>query len=568
MTMPDSPNNDGFDNLLDMIFSADMDFEQAFSMYNNLQEKNAIGSFEELGKVQLLNSQYTSNLPSSIDAGSHPQQDHHQKHQQQPASSRQYNPIHHDEFAHSRQQILNGGSIANQQQEQKVNFNLEQNQDVMDEDIDDYDQFFTHTESNAFERFLDNLANPNSSGDPLQFYNHQNSPSNPNNNNNNNNNNKKNSNISRELDLDFNFEMHTMKVPAHLRNKNSPNGGLLSPRHMLIQDHQQHPQFIEQQQQRERERELEREHQFRLPMSQLPMVPPPAQAIPPQNMIPRLESQYHPHQIPPQQQQQLATSINTQKLHPQSLPSPPTAGDYSHNHINVTLKRELTEAFAPSSSLDTKPIKTTNIKTTNAFKNSNIKSDTRATTSMTSANSAISSSSASTSASAGSKTLITPPTSGDESKKRQSDEEDEDEESDEENSTTLVKTESTCSNSSTSSTSSTLTPGADEPMKKRRRSSNKPLLSLEQKRLNHSFSEQKRRQLCKLAYQRCLEQIIDLEAFAKLPELNEAERKSKRARINKEGLPNLSKHGALMRISNEMELIIGLNNRLKNLLNL
>ncbi|ODV77210.1 uncharacterized protein CANTADRAFT_300825 [Suhomyces tanzawaensis NRRL Y-17324] len=102
-------------------------------------------------------------------------------------------------------------------------------------------------------------------------------------------------------------------------------------------------------------------------------------------------------------------------------------------------------------------------------------------------------------------------------------------------------------------------------IKKRRRSSLKPLLSLEQKRLNHSHSEQKRRQMCKLAYERCLRLIIDIEAFNKLPATvsDSVQRKSKRARVNKDGLPNLSKHNALIRISNEIELIKNKNDALK-----
>ena len=39
-------------DLLD-IFSNDMDFEQAYDMYNNLQEKNAMGSFEQLQKSSI-----------------------------------------------------------------------------------------------------------------------------------------------------------------------------------------------------------------------------------------------------------------------------------------------------------------------------------------------------------------------------------------------------------------------------------------------------------------------------------------------------------------------------------
>ena len=83
------------------------------------------------------------------------------------------------------------------------------------------------------------------------------------------------------------------------------------------------------------------------------------------------------------------------------------------------------------------------------------------------------------------------------------------------------------------------------------------------KKIKSFTFRKKRRQLCKLAYQRCLELIIDLDAFNKLPELNESERKSKRARINKDGLPNLSKHNALIRISNEMILIKTMNENLE-----
>ncbi|KAL6454837.1 hypothetical protein SBY92_004308 [Candida maltosa Xu316] len=334
-----------------------MDFEQAYNIYNNLQEKNVLGSFEQLQKVQMLNQQYTTN--------------------QQPPQQQQFP----DQFAYERAQILNNKLGATGLMNNAMNKNYEN-------DDDDFDQFFTNTESSALEKFLDNLANPVATGNPLQFYNHNkaNSPSD---------------------DIDFNFEMHTMKVPQHLK----------------------------------------------------------------------------------QRSQSLSTKLKQEDQE-------------QTNHL--ILKKELTEAF-------THP--------TNKFNNKK------------------------------SKQLITPPTSGDEMRKRSSDddlsddEKRDDEDEDEEGE------------------------GEDgKPLKKRRRSSNKPLLSLEQKRLNHSHSEQKRRQLCKLAYKRCLELIIDLEAFNKLPELDEKERKSKRARINKEGLPNLSKHNALIRISNEMILIKDMNEKLKQLI--
>lgn len=106
----------------------------------------------------------------------------------------------------------------------------------------------------------------------------------------------------------------------------------------------------------------------------------------------------------------------------------------------------------------------------------------------------------------------------------------------------------------------------DEP-KRRRRSSSKSLLLLEQKRLNHLHLEQRRRQMCKLAYERCLRLIVNIDAFNKLPpESPEMQKKTKRARVNKDGLPNLSKHSALMRISNEICTIKDANSGLRLLL--
>lgn len=107
-------------------------------------------------------------------------------------------------------------------------------------------------------------------------------------------------------------------------------------------------------------------------------------------------------------------------------------------------------------------------------------------------------------------------------------------------------------------------PTPDSP-KKKKRSNNKHLLTLEQKRLNHTHSEQKRRQLCKSAYERCLKLIIDIEKFNALPS-NLLNKKSKRAKLNKQGLPNLSKHSALTRISEEILTIREKNDKLKQLL--
>ncbi|KAI3404457.2 hypothetical protein KGF56_002754 [Candida oxycetoniae] len=484
-----SPLQNEFDNLLD-IFSSDMDFEQAFSMYSNLQQKKALGTLEELSKVQMLNQQYTTNLPPQDQSQQQQQQQQQQYAQQYAQESHLHHENHYqdDTFAHSRQQILNGSINYNQQQQQQQQ---QQEEDIVEEGVDEFDQFFTNTESDALERFLDNLANPSGTGDPLQFYNpHITSPN----------------GFHKDLDLDFNFEMHTMKVPSYLRSKNSPD--VTSSTHTLIQQHQQHPSFQQQHQQQRQQQQQHPSHSSTYHDTHEQQQ---------QHQISQLQNHY----LPTQQQ---SNDKHMTTIHMQALPSPPMI-EYHIN--NQSLKRELTEAFAPET-LNTQPCLQTKPKSQ----------------------------------------LVTPPTSGDESKKRQSDEEQEDDESDDEN-PTLVKTRSSSSsccllNSSSSSSSITT---IEEPQKKKRRSSNKPLLSLEQKRLNHSYSEQKRRQLCKLAYQRCLEQIIDLEAFNMLPECNEAERKSKRARVNKEGLPNLSKHNALIRISNEMQLIIGLNDQLKKLLN-
>ncbi|EMG48903.1 hypothetical protein G210_0454 [Candida maltosa Xu316] len=428
--------NQGEFDLLD-IFSNDMDFEQAYNIYNNLQEKNVLGSFEQLQKVQMLNQQYTTNLPQPLPQPPQPQP------QQQPPQQQQFP----DQFAYERAQILNNKlgatGLMNNAMNKNYSFNQntlqqqhQQQHQLIDEDEnddDDFDQFFTNTESSALEKFLDNLANPVATGNPLQFYNHNkaNSPSG-----------FSTSNNTRFIphDIDFNFEMHTMKVPQHLKQRSQSLSTKLKQ-----EDQEQTNHLI-----------LKKE---------------------------LTEAFTHP---------------TITSLHHHQLPSPKDTTTINQSNDYMTTKLSIPN---------------------NKFNNKK------------------------------SKQLITPPTSGDEMRKRSSDddlsddEKRDDEDEDEEGE------------------------GEDgKPLKKRRRSSNKPLLSLEQKRLNHSHSEQKRRQLCKLAYKRCLELIIDLEAFNKLPELDEKERKSKRARINKEGLPNLSKHNALIRISNEMILIKDMNEKLKQLI--
>lgn len=108
------------------------------------------------------------------------------------------------------------------------------------------------------------------------------------------------------------------------------------------------------------------------------------------------------------------------------------------------------------------------------------------------------------------------------------------------------------------------------PLLKKKRKQTKPLLSLEQKRLNHSHSEQKRRLLCKEAYERCLRLITNVEDYkndlVSASAVTSSKKKSKRKQINKEGLPNLSKHTALCKISDEIEKINGKNKQLRALL--
>lgn len=107
------------------------------------------------------------------------------------------------------------------------------------------------------------------------------------------------------------------------------------------------------------------------------------------------------------------------------------------------------------------------------------------------------------------------------------------------------------------------------PLQKRRKVS-RPLLSLEQKRLNHSNNEHKRRLLCKAAYERCLRLITNVDDYknqlVSASAVTSSKKKSKRRQINKDGLPNLSKHTALCKISEEIEKISEKNKQLRKLL--
>lgn len=96
----------------------------------------------------------------------------------------------------------------------------------------------------------------------------------------------------------------------------------------------------------------------------------------------------------------------------------------------------------------------------------------------------------------------------------------------------------------------------------------KSLLSTEQKRLNHSLLEQKRRLLCREAYERCLRLVTNVEEYKRemALALPSSKKKPSRKQLIKNGLPNLSKHTSLLKISNEITRIQGQNERLRALL--
>lgn len=104
----------------------------------------------------------------------------------------------------------------------------------------------------------------------------------------------------------------------------------------------------------------------------------------------------------------------------------------------------------------------------------------------------------------------------------------------------------------------------------KRRKIGKALLSLAQKRLNHSHSEQKRRLLCKQAYERCLRLVTNVDDYrnelVSASALTSSNKNSKRKQINKDGLPNLSKHAALLKIGYEIIKIRDKNEKLQELI--
>lgn len=338
----DDSDSDTFEMSYKNLNFSEMDFEQTYTMYSNLQQKKALNVMDQLQKVQLLNQQYCTNFapyeqPNEIRDGFAPSKDSHPR----------------------------------------------------DEPRDEFDQFFSNTESNALEKFLDNLANPNGSTNPMHMYNNGQS------------------NYQHDFPM---FELHTMKAPV--------------------------------------------------------------MPTPPQHSISPCESHIM------EQDFQEVMGNNT--------------------------KKDLSDAFGHPSM---KSIPTVN-------------------------------------------QLPTPLDS------RQS-------------STSFgVPCESEQGVDHDSLHNALLTPETGSPgTKKRKRSCHKPLLTLEQKRLNHSLSEQKRRQLCKLAYERCVRLVTNINDYSETSG-NDSRRKSKKRQINKDGLPNLSKHTALTKITNEMTTIKRQNDGLKKLLGL
>lgn len=99
---------------------------------------------------------------------------------------------------------------------------------------------------------------------------------------------------------------------------------------------------------------------------------------------------------------------------------------------------------------------------------------------------------------------------------------------------------------------------------RRLHSAKKQLLTVEQKRLNHSHSEQKRRQLCKLAYERCLRLVSNGTSPS---DVSGVTKKRNRGRQNSDcGAQNMSKHTALVRIGDEISKIQNQNKALRDLL--
>lgn len=429
---------------LDMV-STDMDFEQAYLMYTNLQQEQALSAVEQLQKVQALNQQYVNMF--SNDKPSTPNQS-------APANLNQnynYGSNMNDKFSTHRAMIMNGGMVnqlnqiptPSQQQQQQPAHNPQTNNE------DEFDQFFKDNESNALENFLDNLASNNSN--PLDFYNQTNHHQNPN----------QPQPQQNYNDPEFNFfDLHTMKSNKRHTIHNLNN--------------------IQQQQIQQMSQKTDRSNLHEILKREITE----AFSHPPLKSLTKFDDQ-----LPSPLDSRTSTSYSDN--------SPLSGSNLNHalitppnsSNSNISAKPTFKDISLSQSNLESPP--------------------------------------------------ISPPL------KHGLDEDEDDDDDDD------LKSDS-----------------------KRRRSSSKKLLTLKQKRLNHSNSEQKRRQLCKLAYERCLRLITNVEDYKSeivlastlSSSLSNSKKKSKRKQINKDGLPNLSKHTALLKISGEILKIKNRNDKLKKLL--
>lgn len=430
-------------DILDLVLQ-DMEFDEAYSLYQSMQQKQARSAVEQLQRVQMLNLQYCTSIPGGqadsnsppvgvqngldaiVDAfSSYPLQ----------LQNNAGQHVHHnlpssiDYQASIEKNKPSGDSSSNLLATDMANSANGSHGGLKTPRGDDFDQFFSNSESNALSKFLDNLANPLGSFNPISFY-----PSMPS---------YSPQHIS-ELDL------HTMK----------------------------------------------------------PMIPTPPLRRSPQQSMKAGPMGSDAANLNGSHNTKYNAFSHENATHPLSM-------DVYNRRANDEVKNELTEAFSHPPS--------------HALAEAGFGGASGVSQVPTPSNSRQSSA------------YALSPKRGIED---------------------VDSYEGSMSPSSTSAT----TPPSSPPLKRRRRTFHKPLLSLEQKRLNHSYSEQKRRQLCKLAYDRCLRLITNEDDYKESN--HEGKKKSKRRHLTKEGLPNLSKYTALSRISNEIMKIQAKNEGLKKLLNM
>ncbi|CCE85382.1 Piso0_004973 [Millerozyma farinosa CBS 7064] len=434
---------DGSADILDLVLQ-DMEFDEAYSLYQSMQQKQARSAVEQLQRVQMLNSQYCMSIQGSQADSNSP-----------PAGAQNGLDAIVDAFSSYHSQLQNNAgehihhnlpsSIDQQASIEKNKPSADSSSNLLATDMansangshgglktprgDDFDQFFSNSESNALSKFLDNLANPLGSFNPISFY-----PSMPS---------YSPQHIS-ELDL------HTMK----------------------------------------------------------PMIPTPPSRHSPQQSMKAGPVGSEAADLDGSRNAKYGAFPHENAIHPLSM-------DSYNRRANDEVKNELTEAFShpPSQALGE-----TGFGGAHGVSQVPTPSNSRQ-----------------------SSAYALSPKRG------------------------IEDVESFEGSMSPSSTSAT-TPPSSPPSKRHRRTFHKPLLSLEQKRLNHSCSEQKRRQLCKLAYDRCLRLITNEDDYKESN--HEEKKKSKRRHLTKEGLPNLSKYTALSRISNEIMKIQAKNEGLKKRLNM